>query len=58
MGLIGRKVVPVMKEAPFSRSGAYLRPRRWDLVAGNVLQGVCISAVQLSDRRDRSCCWC
>lgn len=46
-----------MDEAPLTSERGFGRPRRWDLVAGNVLQGVCISAVQLSDRRDRSCCW-
>ena len=42
------------EEAPLlARSGAVLRPRRWECVDRETLQGVCGSAVQLSDRRDR-----
>lgn len=42
------------EEAPLlARSGAVLRPRRWECGGRESLQGVCGSAVQLSDRRDR-----
>jgi hypothetical protein len=42
------------EEAPLlARSGAVLRPRRWECGGRETLQGVCGSAVQLSDRRDR-----
>ena len=33
--------------------GLFLRPRRWERGGRETLQGVCGSAVQLSDRRDR-----